>query len=87
MSISTVISRHPRYSTLLVLVLLAVTFLLYPSHPSIHGPGGAFAKPGMGGPGRLQQYLRQEEDHYNKVLADREGMVRKWGPTASQVKA
>lgn len=86
MGITAVLSRHPRYSTLLVLVLFAVTFLLYPSHQSMTGPDITAMRP-FTAHGRLKQYLAQEEQYYNQNLADREALVRKWGPTASQVKS
>lgn len=89
MALSSVISRHPRYSTLLVVVLLAAAFLLFPSHPSMplnRISDVEYFKSKSGGRS-LKAALRDEEMRYQKVLADREAMVRKWGPTADRVLA
>ena len=89
MALSSVVSRHPRYSTLLVVVLLTAAFLLFPSHPPIPlnrtSDVEYFKTKGSGR--SLKATLRDEEMRYQKVLADREAMVRKWGPTADRVKA
>lgn len=88
MALTSVISRHPRYSLLLVVVLIAASFLLFPSAPvSFNSISDVdyFRNRNNGRP--LKAVLRDEEQRYQKVLADREAMVRKWGPTADKVTA
>ncbi|KAI0781889.1 methyltransferase domain-containing protein [Abortiporus biennis] len=82
MALPTVVARNPRYSALLAVVLLTVIFFVYPSHPHYGGLSMS-----LRGPRPLHEILREEELRYNRVLKGREGMVKKWGPTADLVKS
>ncbi|KAI0075649.1 hypothetical protein K474DRAFT_1676216 [Panus rudis PR-1116 ss-1] len=88
MAFSSVVQRHPRYSLLLVLTLIIASFLLFPSsQPPFHKLSEVdyFRKANAGK--SLRAVLDDEERRYQKVLHDREAMVRKWGPTPQQVVA
>ena len=71
-----VVTRHPRYSILLGCILLGTFFLL--STPSISSDTLLPNK-------SLRRILREEDIRYEQTLRDREEMVRKYGPTDSEV--
>ncbi|KAF9809787.1 hypothetical protein IEO21_07262 [Rhodonia placenta] len=76
-------ARHPRYTAILVVILLAFVFVLTQGPPA-PSPEGYFRRPG---PKSLRWRVVDEEERYQQVLRDRQAMVRKWGPEPSMVEA
>ncbi|KIK61067.1 hypothetical protein GYMLUDRAFT_85072 [Collybiopsis luxurians FD-317 M1] len=73
--------RHPRYSILLLVILLATCFVLVPpgsyNEPSLHRmsfDGGA-----------IEQRLATSEIFYRKALQDRQALLKRFGPTPEDV--
>ncbi|KAL6303533.1 methyltransferase domain-containing protein [Sparassis latifolia] len=77
---SVAVPRNPRYIAVLVLCGLATVYFLSRQSPSQYFRGTSSGK-------SLKWMLIDEEQHYDKVLRDREAMVRKWGPTSGLVEA
>ncbi|PCH35841.1 hypothetical protein WOLCODRAFT_107891 [Wolfiporia cocos MD-104 SS10] len=73
------IARHPRYTAVLAFVLVAFVFVIMQGAPESEGYWRR-EKP-------LKWKIMEEERRYERVLRDREDMVRKWGPTPEQVVA
>lgn len=70
--------RSPRF-TICALLLIFMTFILFfrsDNHASILVPFSNYA---------LQEKLRLEEHHYNKMLDGRAKLIQKWGPTPDKV--
>ncbi|KAI0930021.1 hypothetical protein AcV5_006831 [Taiwanofungus camphoratus] len=76
------IARHPRYTAVLVFCLLAIIYVF--SHTSSN-PETYFRQTDIRK--SLKWALIEEDEHYDKVLRDREAMIRKWGPTPALVEA
>lgn len=88
MAVISVVQRHPRYALVLVVTLIAASFLLFPSsQPPFHKPSEQDHVQKVKPAKSLKEILADQERGYQKVLHDRGGMVRKWGPTPQQVVA
>ncbi len=75
--------RHPRYTGLLVFVLLCSTFLLMPFHsPDLPYPG-SLSKYHPGVP--LEEWVRREELHYMDVLAGRKWLIERYGGDITKI--
>lgn len=70
--------RHPRF-TIALLILIFISILMFAnSDPKdklvgFHRHGG------------LAESLRIEEVHYQKMLDQRQDLIRKWGPTPDRI--
>ncbi|KAH8077513.1 methyltransferase domain-containing protein [Cristinia sonorae] len=96
---ATAVARHPRYSVVLVFLLALITFLLLPqsSYHAIklahnEGPSSLVSDPvdyfrNRASLRPLQAILQEQEELYKFHLQRREGLVKKYGPTAAQVEA
>ncbi|KAJ6618672.1 methyltransferase domain-containing protein [Mycena sp. CBHHK59/15] len=71
--------RHPRYS-LFIFVVLAATFYLLGSYSPAPPPPFESALRGLSGHD-LPSRLARSERIYNKLLRDRQGLIKKFGPT------
>lgn len=75
--------RHPRYSITVFVIILVTLFLLGPYHTP-GGLEGPYVYGTMGDhdlPARVARAVRI----YDKVLRDRAGLIRKFGPTPNDV--
>ena len=68
--------RHPRYMMLLVLSLITTFYLLVPT-----GPPRAFHLRDNS----LQSRLEHSKAIYSKVLKDRKGLIKKFGPQPEDI--
>ncbi|OCH87648.1 hypothetical protein OBBRIDRAFT_781352 [Obba rivulosa] len=84
MSLKAAVARHPGYSVLLACGVFA-TLLFLARGPAYTTTVNAFVPSKYSR--QLAQTLSEEERRYQKVLQDREALVRKWGPTADLVQA
>ncbi|KAH9949115.1 methyltransferase domain-containing protein [Amylocystis lapponica] len=73
-------TRHPRYAVFLIVCGLVTVFLI--SRPA---PVPYFSTASRGA--SLKGFLLEEDAHYSKVVHDREAMVRKYGPSPSQIES
>lgn len=62
--------RHPRYAMLLVAVLITTFYLLVPTGPRDNS---------------LQSRLKHSKAIYSKVLKDRRGLIKKFGPQPKDI--
>jgi hypothetical protein len=74
-------SRHPRF-TIALLVLIFISVLLF-ANSEPHDP--LFNSVGFNRGGGLAESLRSEEVQYQKMLGQRQDLIRKWGPTADKI--
>ncbi|TDL19847.1 hypothetical protein BD410DRAFT_791734 [Rickenella mellea] len=77
-----IFQRHPRYSLFTGFVLLATFLLLASQHappPGFSGAGGPVADP------FLKNRLATSERIYQKLLTDRKGLIKKFGPTPDKI--
>jgi hypothetical protein len=75
--------RHPRYSLFIFVVLASTFYLLGPyqkSQPTITSSMRGLPR-GVDLPSRLAR----SEKIYNKLLVDRQGLIKKFGPTPKDV--
>jgi len=72
--------RNPRFLVILLVCGLAAVYFLSgsPAVPYYHGLSSGRS---------LKWFLIEEDQHYDKVIRDREAMVRKWGPTSALTEA
>lgn len=85
------VQRHPRYSGLLVFVLLCSTLLLIPFHssapPALLGPphpdsdSNSKYHPGVS----LEEWVRNEELHYQDVLKGRRWLIDDLGGDPNKI--
>lgn len=78
------VSRHPKYVLSVILILVTTFYFLSPyqtSQPLVTTPPTAMKYGDSDLPARMERADRQ----YNKVLHDRQGLIRKFGPTPSDV--
>ncbi|KAG8214141.1 hypothetical protein J3R82DRAFT_10907 [Butyriboletus roseoflavus] len=76
-------SRHPRF-TIALLVLIFISVLLFAnSEPDdlLFGQVGFHRSAGR----YLAESLRIEEEQYQKMLDQRQDLIKKWGPTADKI--
>ncbi|CCL98198.1 uncharacterized protein FIBRA_00192 [Fibroporia radiculosa] len=73
------ITRHPRYTALLAVVLIATVF--------VFSQGSSNVESYFSRGDSLKWRIIEEDERYDKLLIDREAMVRKWGPTPALVEA
>ena len=75
---ATVWLRHPRYSLLILVTLITTFYLLFvPHQEQIH----SFHLQDHGLDARVQRSHRV----YDKLLLQREGLIKKWGPTPKDI--
>ncbi|EMD33741.1 hypothetical protein CERSUDRAFT_67883 [Gelatoporia subvermispora B] len=84
MSFKATLARHPGYTVLITCGVFA-TLLFLARGPAYTTTVNALAPSKYAR--SLAQTLNEEELRYQKVLHDREALVRKWGPTADLVQA
>ena len=70
--------RHPRYTLLLVIILLATCFILVP-------PGPAFKPVMFADEPDLHHRLARSEDLYEQALVARAALLRRFGPSPEDV--
>ena len=79
------VHRNPRYTVLLIFVLVCSTFLLIPFHAPSVAPYADYLpskfRPGVS----LEEWVRREEIHYGETLRARKDMITKYGPEPSKV--
>lgn len=79
------LSRHPKYVLSVVLILLTTLYFLSPYHatqPLLPAQTPAAVKYGDHD---LPARMERADRIYNKVLHDRQGLIRKFGPTPNDV--
>ena len=77
----TLYNRHPRF-TIALLVLIFISVLLFAnSDPN----GQLFNTVGLNQAGGLAASLTTEEVQYQKMLSQRQDLIRKWGPTPDKI--
>lgn len=74
-------SRHPRF-TITLLVLIFVSVLLF-ANSEPRDP--LFGSVGFHRGGSLVESLTIEEVQYQKMLNQRQDLIRKWGPTPDKI--
>ncbi|TCD66335.1 hypothetical protein EIP91_001484 [Steccherinum ochraceum] len=84
--LSTVITRHPRYSVALVFLVVLTTFFLIP-HSTYNYVDASEYFQTRSSTRWLANLLAQQEQSYKEHLERREGLVRKFGPTAEDVES
>lgn len=77
------VHRNPRYSVLLLFVLVCSTFLLLPLHPAPYADyvPSKFRPAGMS----LEEWVRREDLHYAEVLKGRKQLIQQYGPEPAQL--
>ena len=88
---TTFFNRNPRYTILLAFFLVCSLLLLVPWHstplPEVANrlydyiPSSPSRFRGMS----LEEFVAQEEDHYQQILRDRQAMIQHYGPTPDKV--
>ena len=76
--------RHPRYALSVLVILVTTFYFLNPyetSQPLLAPPPSVASHNEHDLPTRMER----AETIYNKVLRDRQGLIRKFGPTPSDV--
>jgi len=73
--------RHPRYTGLLALCLLATLYLLLPDSSVSGTPQYQILTHG----GELEHRLQQSHKIYDKLLEDRKALIKKFGPEPSDI--
>jgi len=71
------VARHPRYIAILGCILLGLVFIYAQGPPDEH-----YLKRNP-----LKAWILEEDRRYQQTLRERDGMVRKWGPTPERVQA
>lgn len=74
-------SRHPRF-TIALLVLIFISVLLFANSEPDDPP---FSPVGFTRGGALVESLRVEESRYQRMLDQRQDLIRKWGPTPDKI--
>lgn len=76
-------NRHPRFTIALLVLIFISVLLLANSEPD----ESLFNSVGFNllGGGYLAESLRVEEEQYQKMLVQRQDLVKKWGPTADRI--
>ncbi|KAJ6591179.1 methyltransferase domain-containing protein [Mycena vulgaris] len=75
--------RHPRYSLFIFVVLACTFYLLGPYQAS--PPTFSSSMRGLPRGNNLSSRLARSERIYNKLLVDRQGLIKKFGPTPKDV--
>lgn len=70
-------TRHPRYTTLLAIILVGLIFVYAQGQPDEH----YFKR------NTLKSWMQEEDLRYQQTLRERDAMIRKWGPTPDRVQA
>ena len=90
------VHRNPRYTILLIFVLVCSSFLLLP-HPDSSSLSSTFSSSSASAyvnavtnkfrpQGQsLEQWVADEEMHYNEFLEKRHAFIQKYGPEPAQV--
>jgi len=68
--------RHPRYTMLVIVALITTFYLLVPAGPP---------RPFHLRDNSLQSRLEHSKAIYSKVLKDRTGLIKKFGPSAKEI--
>jgi len=84
--LSTVVTRHPRYSIAGVFVVVLLTFFSFP-HASYDYIDAAEYFSTRASSRSLAEVLSQQEEFYRQHLEKRESLVSKYGPTAEDVES
>lgn len=77
-------SRHPRFTTAL-LVVIFISVLLLANLVPVDTLSGSVGFHRLGGAYDLAETLRIEEEYYQKMLDQRQDLIKKWGPTADKI--
>ncbi|THH26618.1 hypothetical protein EUX98_g7567 [Antrodiella citrinella] len=83
--LSTVITRHPRYSIAGIFLLVLVTIFLIP-HSYDYTDAAVYFRTRMSS-SSLANILALQEDYYKFHLERREALVQRYGPTAEEVES
>lgn len=70
-------TRHPRYTTLLAIILVGLIFVYAQGQPDEH-----YFKHNS-----IQSWIREEDRRYQQTLRERDAMIQKWGPTPDRIQA
>lgn len=62
-------TRHPRYTTLLAIILVGLIFVYAQGQPDEH-----YFKHNS-----IQSWIREEDRRYQQTLRERDAMIQKWG--------
>jgi hypothetical protein len=76
--------RHPRYSLSVFLIIVA-TFYFLSQYESSHYMPTSTSPVVAHNDHDLPSRMERAERIYNKVLHDRQGLIRKFGPTPNEV--